>query len=176
MAIDLIVRFGPTPTDTENAAGELDASFTGCFVFQLEDGAVATGAASHTDSLVDTVRAVWRHLTAEGHGHMLIGKYSGFEYTADGAASCLSPAEKNAGVKYVPKGYTPLYAVARGNKRPGDGGPGDGGPDYVDIGIDYRGTQGPGDRSIRPVIFEAESPSGPPTVLSFTPPPSPVEF
>ena len=163
----LIVRYGPAPGDTADAGGALHSSFTGFLLLQLQRAEVTAvfgtdgSDAADAGALVRLAAATWTQLTALGHGHMLIGAYSGFKYVVTGLPSCgFTLGTTGSGYPFIPKDYVPLYAVARG-RRPEDQ-PGHGGPDYVDFGIDYRGSEGPGDERIRPVIFVADASTSPP--------------
>ena len=166
-SMNLIVRYGPAPEDTADADGILHSKFTGFLLLQLQPGEVAAMFGTDgidgadPDALVRLAAAAWGQLTALGHGHMLIGACSGFEYMITGPPSCgFTLGTTDGGYPFAPKDYVPLYAGARG-RRPEDQ-PENEGPDHVDLGIDYRGTEGPGDESIRPVIFVAAPPTNPP--------------
>lgn len=156
--MNLILRYGPAPGDTADAEGELHSAFTGFLLLQLQpDEATAMFGTDGTDApdpgaLVRLVAAAWTQITGQGHGHMLIGACSGFEYVVSGPPSCgFTLGTTRGGYPFAPKDYVPLYAVARG-RRPA-GLPENEGPAHVDLGIDYRGTRGPGDETIRPGIF-----------------------
>jgi hypothetical protein len=166
--MNLIARYGPAPEDTADADGVLHSTFTGFFLLQLQPAEAAamfgTDGADAADpgALVRLAAAAWAQLTALGHGHMLVGAYSGFEYVTTGPPSCgFTLGTTDGGYPFAPKDYVPLYAVARGRRPAGQ--PENEGPDHVDLGVDYRGTAGPGDATIRPVIFEPPptSPSPP---------------
>ncbi|GFR90055.1 hypothetical protein ElyMa_002558100 [Elysia marginata] len=154
----LIFRYGPAPGDTADSEGRLCSGFTGFFFLQLQpDESVAIfGSVSASSVLMRLAAAAWSWVVEQGHGHMLIGACSGFEYVASpGAPSCgftLSTKEDN-GCSFAPKGYVPLYAIARARASADQLKNGE--PEYVDLGIDYRGTRGPGDETIRPVVFNA---------------------
>ena len=166
-SMNLIVRYGPAPGDTADADGPLHSAFTGFLLLQLQPGEVtAMFGTDGTDAadpgaLVRLAAAAWTQLTGQGHGHMLIGAYSEFEYVITSPPSCgFTLGTTDGGHPYAPKDYVPLYAVAR-ERRPGGAAESEG-SDHVDIGIDYRGTKGPGDEAIRPVIFVADNAAPPP--------------
>jgi hypothetical protein len=156
----LIVRYGPAPGDTAAADGTLHASFSGFFLLSVstEEAAAMLGrdgsgaGAPDAPGLVRLAAAAWLHVTAEGHGHMLIGAYSELEYVTSSASCGFTLGRSEAGVPFAPKDYVPLYAVARA--APPDDRP-ENGPAHIDLSIDYRGTAGPGDPSVRPEIFVA---------------------
>lgn len=157
--MNFIVRYGPAPEDTADANGVLHSTFTGFLILRPQPSEIAEvfgtdgTDGSDPEALVRLAAAAWAQLTGQGHGHMLIGACSGFEFVSAGGASCgFGPTGDDAGgYAYVPKDYVPLYAVARG-RRP-ENAPAEWEADHVDIGIDYRGTEGPGDETIQPVIF-----------------------
>lgn len=152
--MDLLVRYGPAPDTTVDGDGAVHADLPDFFLLPTPPEEVAAMVRGGPDDrLIELAAAVWLALTAEGHGHMLIGAHTGFEYVSAAAAapSCGFTLGVSAkGTPFAPKGYALLYAVARA-ARP-EGQPVDGAP-HVDLGIDYRGTDGPGDERIRPVIF-----------------------
>jgi len=159
--MNLIVRHGPAPGDTEDAAGRLHSTFTGSFILPLsfENAQRLFGTdgtnAENPDAFVAFVRQIWARVTAPPitGGHVLIGAYSNLECVTSGPLACGSQPEEPL---YAPKGYVPLYAVAR-VKKPANGSADS--PAYIDFAVDYRGTSGPGDRAVCPVVFESASAS-----------------
>ena len=143
----LLVRYGP-------AAGNGEYEFTG---YALHDVPAELGLAGGGDmvNLYAVAASLWRDLTGRGYGHMLIGTHSGFVY-GQAAGGCGSDVSD---VPVVPGNYTPLMSVVR-VPRPAGAGPGE--PETLDLAADYRGTTGPGDLSIRPVVFDVGAPGAPP--------------
>ena len=145
---NLIVRHGPSPGETEDAGGLLHATFTGFFTLVLspEDARRLVGTdgtdAEDPEAFVALIRRIWARVTAPraggglGKGHILVGVFSSFDFAAVPACGLQLGASP-----FSLKNYVPLFAVARA---PG-----------VDLAVDYRGTRGPGDTAVRPVIFGA---------------------
>jgi len=153
-----LIRCGPSPDNTTDADGSINSVFTECFVESIDaqmfsamlgvDGSGFDG--SDPQALIRYAAAVWRRATANGYGHILIGAFSDFENVPDphNRPSCGSiHSFRDPG--RISNNYVPLYAVARAynfdNARDGS--------DHIDLGIDYRGSDGPGDPNIRPVLF-----------------------
>lgn len=146
--MDLLVRRGPPPLDTEDSSGELHGGFTGFFLFHLSPAEVQLLAVDPS-GLRKIIAPIWSQVTAEGDGHILVGKYSKFQYLPpEGLGSCggQSWGATAGGIPFAPQDYEALYAVARmAGPEKGKG---------IDIAIDYRGTAGPGDPTIRPIYFD----------------------
>lgn len=158
--MNLIVRHGPAPCDTEDAEGVLHSKFTGFFVLSMTAADAELAFGDDPKPLVDLVRQIWAHATKPagegglGEGHILVGSYTGFEYVVS-SSSCGGETlgVTDGGLPFVPKNYVPLYAVAR-YKKPADCEDPDA-PEFIDLGIDYRGTEGPGDpKNLRPTVFQ----------------------
>jgi len=144
--MNLLIRYGPAPGDTEDIMGRLHASFTGFFILPLSTKEINIIFGTDPELLVNLIRQIWQQITTteSNVGHILIGTYSCFEYITDGSTSCgFQIGTSIKGVPFIPKNYVPLYAVARNYRS----------TDYIDLAIDYRNTKGPGDETIRPIIF-----------------------
>lgn len=122
---DLIVRRGPRPEETEDSTGQLHASFTGFFILVFN---------ADENDFDQVVASLWAQIVADGDGHMLVGQYSGFEYTAQRSAQSCARSWGTAknGYEFAPKNYKPLFAVARSVRSEKDG------DTFVDIAVDYR--------------------------------------
>ena len=149
--VNFLVRYGPAPANTTDSEGNILSQFTNCTVIPTAPetltnmlGTDGTNGAD-PDSLVYYVAALWKNAVATGHGHMLVGVCLDVEY---------APADPTRGaeVQVRPTSYAALYSVMRYH-RPADSPETD--PPHVDFAVDYRGTTGPGDTTIRPVIFVA---------------------
>lgn len=143
--MNLLVRLGPAPDGATR-------DFTDFTIVPLPSAAAAAelfgGGEAGPAGLVRFAAAAWRRATAQGHGHMLIGVCSSFAYAADDAPGC----GRGGAARIVPKDYTPLYAVMR-FENPADDAP----APHFDLGLDYRGTRGPGDENVRPQPFDADA-------------------
>lgn len=157
-AVDhIIVRYGPAPGDTEDAAGELHADFRGCAVLPLSAAARAAALdPARPEALVRLVAVVWERVTRAGHGHILVGACAGFEHAAAGPGGCGGAAAAAGRPAPSPRRYVSLYAVARAAPAAADGAAA-----AIDLGIDYRGGPGSG---VRAVLFPPpeDAPAPPP--------------
>lgn len=163
--MNLLVRHGPAPGDTEDDSGELHADFTGFFLVPVPE--IPNPAAlferppdNVPDIFLALVKQIWDNALGddgiEGCGHILIGRCDGFEYVApDSAAGCgFTLGTSTTGIPFAPKNYSPLFAVARA-KKPGDAP--EGSLSVIDMAVDYRGTTGPGDPKVRAGVFNIPS-------------------
>lgn len=143
-----LVRLGPPP---EEAAGEGGpAAFVESFWVPLPAGRASELAdLARPFALYAFAAELWRRAVAEGHGHMLIGMATAGRAAA--AAGCGAELLRPPPRALAPQGYTPLFAVARA-RRPAEAGPP--APETLDLCLDYRGSGGPGDVSLRPVVFD----------------------
>lgn len=166
----ILVRHGPAPGDTEDEDGEIHTKFTGFFMIDLaaDDIAAMFGTdgsdGTNPGAFVDLVRKFWRKVVKPesengfGGGHLLVGACTGFEYITSGPAACgFQLGTTTGGMPFAPKNYVPLYAVARTRKPAGHVDPPgeEPAPPHIDLAIDYRDNDGPGDESIRPTVFVA---------------------
>lgn len=162
-----LVRVGPPPEEVGGATPE-DSLVDGFWV-PLPDGLAAELADPDRPlALYAFAAELWRRVVDAGYGHMLIGETRGLEVApASGAATCgaellRGPApEEGGGLR--PRRYAPLFAVARARRPEGlpPGAPH--APEALDLCLDYRGSAGPGDTSLRPVVFDvgARAPEAP---------------
>jgi len=164
----LIVRYGPAPLDTADSEGNLHADFTDFVVVTADGLGILPGGAAGAEppdpsNLVALAVEIWKRVCDEGHGHMLIGFHSGFEYVLNGPSACGMALGRTAnGTAFAPRDYVPVFVVTR-HIPVGEGG----GPQApVDLYIDYREAEGPGDLTIRPQLFP------PPAAGGASPPPT----
>lgn len=142
-----VARYGPSPMAL-GQDGAIDASFTHSMIF------------STALPLRQMVAQLWGQITAEGHGHLLLGAYERLRCGIQaGGATTSCGTEELVGASIVigdPQidmvGYVPLFAIARA---PPPLGAEPGSSSHVDLSIDYRGTTGPGDPSIVPAVYVA---------------------
>jgi len=163
----LLVRVGPAPERTDSAEDPPDAEFTDSFLVPLTEESAAELLDRGPEPLYALAADLWRKVAGDGFGHMLIGESRGFEVAHPGGvpAACgasLSAEDPPPEPQYRPRGYVPIFAVCRA-RRPDALPPGEpDAPEYHDLCVDYRGTEGPGDTTIRPVVFDVGAPGGPP--------------
>ena len=166
----LLIRHGPAPGDTEDASGNLHSLFTKTLIVPLsptdQQSLFGDGTAT-TEPFVEMVRHIWAQVSTpepkggHGNGHVLIGSCSDFEYVFDTSPTCGQSELGPKDPQIAPKNYVALFAVAR-SKKPADYVGGDPAPDYIDLAIDYRGTNGPGDPAAKPIVFGQEWITHPP--------------
>jgi hypothetical protein len=152
-----LVRVGPPPEEVGGAAPE-DALVDGFWVPLSAGLAAELADPDRPLALYAFAAELWRRVADAGYGHMLIGEAHGLEAApASGAATCgaellRGPAPEEGGPR--PRRYTPLFAVARARRPEGlpPGAPH--APESLDLSLDYRGSAGPGDTSLRPVVFD----------------------
>jgi hypothetical protein len=134
---NLVIRYGPSPD-----AGA--TVFTGTELRPVAAAELDALVADH-DALYAVAAAIWRRLVATADaGHMLLGTSRGCEYAFSPGPCGLS--EPGPPVVRL-KNYRALFAVARTGPRAVGDAP-------LDLAVDYRATEGPGDTSIRPVVFD----------------------
>lgn len=151
----IFVRYGPAPEDTADEVGALHSKFTGAVVLGLGHDDAAE-LASGSGALHTLAAETWGALSAEGHGHILIGACDALEQLPT-PGGCAMEAAGAAPLPLLPRGYKPLFAVARA-RRP-EGLPAEpGAPPTIDLAIDYSNSSGPGDPSVRPFIFGGAPP------------------
>ena len=140
MTTNLIVRYGPSPAG--RAAGRPRRAFTKYAIHPLTPKDL--DFLETTPGIHGLARSIWGQITANGHGHLLIGKYSYLENIVTTPACSVSRAPAACPVR--PKDYTPLFSIIRVNRPPSPTG-----KTYDDYIVDYRGTFGPGDAAAAPV-------------------------
>lgn len=160
--MNLIARYGPAPEDTETSAGVLDTSLSHVSVIQLSESE-AKHLTAIPNELYKIAATIWREVTSQGFGHLLIGTHSGFKYLTPTGISCGQESSEVADLEFAPSNYKLLFSVARA-RRPAE--VSSDAPPYLDFAIDYRTVEGPGDPNIRPSIFAPEASEEPETLES----------
>jgi hypothetical protein len=165
-ACSLLVRVGPAPERTENPEDEPDAEFTDSFLVPLTEETAAELLDQGPEPLYALAAELWRRVATDGFGHMLIGLSRGLEAVGGGGVprgcGATLASEEAPEIRYRPRGYAPVFAVARA-RRPAALPPDEAdAPEFLDLSVDYRNSEGPGDTSVRPVVFDVGAPGGPP--------------